>query len=323
MRSCFAYLVAFVMSALPLSADPLPQGSFVIGSYLWQEGQVPRTISLDIQGNDLTLILSSGIALDWALCDQEGDCIYETIAATATASVEDGRLVLTDIQIDEDAVIDPGAPEPTHQTYTARAIGTLQGARFAETDIGFSLDTGVFTMPVFSASSEVRWAIEAYPLAMEISIVQLATCEIRALAPLFSRSDLSAGEAAFRDAVTGFGHLRSLEAARIRQSPVGAGLTEDSLETGRILSLAMALPALISYADGPLGPDLIEAFWASSGQPMFRNNRVEFDNVVAGYGDTLMPLVAFLRHIRDTTPDFSAPASCADPSFGFIAAQGG
>lgn len=82
---------------------------------------------------------------------------------------------------------------------------------------------------------------------------------------------------------------------------------------------------MLAFATDP-GPleTRVEALWTDGpGSAMFDDDRTAFDDALAGFGPELEALVGFLTHIRESGTQPTVEAACIDPSFGFLAAQGG
>ena len=307
--------------AAPLHADPLPQGEFLLGTYIWPDAALPRYATLRVDGAALTIELSSALPLNPTECDTTGNCIFGDDLVTAQADVVDGVVRLTSVDVDADAVIDDGPDYPTHALYAVPLLAGIEAASVSDAPNGFTLTSGLGTIYFYRADAEARAAVQAYPMGLSLSIRQLAGCDVRNLAPLFSRPDLTEGEVMFRDVLRGMAVATQIDAERRRAAPpLGDRDTVDQ-NLVRSLQFAGMIPTFMSFEPTPEGQDPVEVFWSDTGQSMFEGDRAGFDAAVARYGDTLLPLVGFFRHMRGEGVNTDAATQCTDLSLGFISSR--
>ena len=303
------------LTALHAAADPLPRGQFLLGTFIWPETALPLYTTLLVEGDVLRIELSSVMALNITECDTTGDCIYSVDIISAKAEVQDGILRLSNIEIDTDPALDWREDLPAHMLYATPLLALIDGARVTETPGGLTLTSASGALQFYHTDAEARAAIRAYPFALDASIRTMAGCEVRGLAPLFTRDDLTARERDFTGALRGFAVGAQINALREQADPWQGdpNLVDDDLV--RSLSRAGAIPNLIAFSATDPDVDPVEVFWADLGQSLYDEDRATFDADLARYGDTLDPLIAFLRHLQ--TADIPSNV-CGDLSVGFL-----
>lgn len=305
----------------PLRADILPQGSFLLGTYIWSDKLLPRYVSLTIDGNTLSLDFSSPLPLDHDACDSEGDCIFRTRAATAQLLLQDQRIVLTEVDIDQNARIDPSAERhagyPAHDIYTWPLVSMLQGALLSETPTGFRLDTGGLQLDFYRADQVAQNAAQAIPVVFELSIRRMAGCEVRSIAPLFLNPSPNVREQRFLNVLHGLVHQMALDQEGRRLTPYQGNPSPEQMARGRMVAMAMRLPAMMANFHPDPGSAFVEPFWDRVGKKAFKDDRAAYDTAIVGYGAGMSDLVEFYRHLRAINPEITAETVCADPSVGF------
>lgn len=312
-------LTAFL--AAPAFADPLPQGAFLLAAQPAPDFVLPRYVTLRIAGERMELVYSSPLPLDFEACDRGDGCIFSATGATATATLSEGRVNLTDIVFETDAPLDPSLPGPAHEVYVTPILGGLQGAILTETPGGFTIDTGTETWVFHALDAAQQAQVMAVPLFYELSIHALDGCEVAALAPLLQSDDPSPGAARFRAALASI--AVSVEIAKelrviAHRDADPQGIDRDVAD--RLLRLTI-LPMILSMSDPAGGPTLADAGWAGQGSGLFAGDRAAYDAALAEYGTDIDAHVALLRHLRETSPRITPETVCADPSLGFIAAN--
>ncbi|MGR3792858.1 hypothetical protein [Vannielia sp. SX4] len=311
-----------LLAALPLRADPPPQGSFMLGSAIWPDHVLPRSVRLAFEGEAMELHFVHPLPLDFEACDTTGICESTVQAATATARVDGGKLVLENIEIDESAAIEPSTMKyleiPQDRIYTAFVISLLQQAGFAPTETGFTLTSAGTPMEFYAVSAEDALTIASIPVVFEQSIAQMGGCEVRALAPLLAKAEPTAGEARFIRVLGGFRTMLDYDFAARRAAPFKADLTDAQREEGDKLRSAAKLPAMIGNIFQTPEDGGIEEFRADMGLRMFWDDREALDAAIAAYGEALPDMVAWYRHLRGVGGRVDVATICADPSLGFM-----
>ncbi|QDC07789.1 hypothetical protein FHY55_00365 [Oceanicola sp. D3] len=310
------------LAALPGRADAPPQGSFMLGSYIWPEHVLPRSVVLTFEGEQMQLHFLYPLPLDHAACDREGVCEPRVQAATATARIDAGKLVLEAFEIDRDAAIEPSTVThvgmPQDAVYTNFAISFLQMARFAPNAHGFTLDSAGTTLEFFEVRGDDALAIAALPVIFEQSIAKMAGCEVRALAPLLAETEPTEKEARFQRVVRGFGTSLDYDFAARRAAPRMAEPTEEERMQAAKLRAASGLPGMVAGIFRTSEDGGVDEFRAQMGLKMFRDDAEAFDAVVAAYGEALPDMIAFLRYVPTVPDRLNVDGLCADPSLGFM-----
>ncbi|WP_224813656.1 hypothetical protein [Hasllibacter sp. MH4015] len=308
---------ALCCAALPALADPLPQGEFMLGTYIWPDNVFARYVTLHVEGAALAVEISGGVALNIDECDTTGACIYAANVATATAILENDILRLSDVVIDTDTPLEAANSRPVREVYTDPVLNGLTGARLTSTDTGFTLSGTAGDWHFFETDAATRDVIRTYPLAFNVSITRMAGCEIRVLAPLFADPDPSEAEARFRLALRGFALGQAFHTELAALAPMFGEPNPDETPRIDVLRIATLLPSLLASMPEDRG-DPAEAAWELFGDGEFADDRAGFDAILAEYGDTLEPLIELLQHVRANDVRPSAGAACTDPSFGFL-----
>lgn len=152
-------------------------------------------------------------------------------------------------------------------------------------------------------------------------------CEVRGLAPLMARDDLTAGEAAFVQAMNGAVIVAEITVQMRALAPVLAepsDISEEEQARAMLLRARTMLPTLLGFEQqGPDATDTFDTLWNGMAQGIWAGDRDRYDADIASYGDTLLPLASFLRHMRTIAGPITTQAACDDLSFGCIAAQEG
>lgn len=323
MTRIFLFAFALVVAALPAKAETPPQGLFLLSNYIWPEEVFGRFVSLRIEGDVVTVEFSSHVGLNYDECSVTGDCLFAIDAATAQIEVTDGQLVLSGVDVLPDLPIDTRPTGQAHVQYVAPVMGLIDRADITNMPNGFTLTQGETSYDFVSTTPETRQALIAYPVALNVSLRSIGGCDIRALAPLFTRDDLTEPEATLRDALLGMAVMWQLDTERARIDPVlGDGeIDEENIPIENQLRMTLALPRFLSSLNAEAEPALIDEAWEAFGEGAFSNDRAQFDAAVARYGDTLLPLVAFQQHLNAASFDGDPAGFCADPTLGFLAAQ--
>lgn len=294
----------------------------MLGSFIWPEHVLPRSVVLTFEGERMTLEFVHPIPLDYEACDREGICETRVQAATATARIDAGKLVLDRFKIDRAAAIEPSTEThlgmPQDAVYTNFAISFLQMARFAPSDHGFTLNSAGTTLEFFEVRGDDALAIAALPVIFEQSIAQMAGCEVRALAPLLAKDAPTDREARFQRVVRGFGTSLDYDFAARRAAPRMAAPTEAQMVQAAKLRAAFRLPSMVAAIFPTPAEGGLAEFRARIGMKMFDEDAEAFDAAVAAYGEALPDMIAFLRHVRTVSERLSVEAICADPSLGFM-----
>lgn len=307
----------------PASGAPLPQGEFLLGTYIWPEKALPRYLRLRIEGERIELHFFSPSALDWQACDETGDCQATALGGVANAQLISGLVSLAEIEIDQSAPLDPMMPEhfgkPAHEVYTEAVMDALSGAVYSETVHGFRV-TGRENALDFYAVPPDSWDLfNGYAEAMAQSIVSMAFCDVRALAPILNNPAPSAQVQRFIHAleVMRTGWQTHLEGRRV--APYKAELTAAQEAEAKQLQLTRVLPGLLASLT-PEGQDLDpEQFWADTGHKIYKQDRAAFEADLARYGPGLADWMAFNRYLAQTRTSSPKVAEvCADPSLGFL-----
>lgn len=320
-RVIISAALAVLLAALPARADQLPQGDFMLGAHVWPDILLPRYTTLHIEGDRLDLAFSSPLPLDFEACEESGDCIFETHAASATATLEGGRLTLADVVLDPQARIDPSLKKRSGvsdaEVYTVPLIASIGGARLDETQTGFTLDDGSRTLTFYRGSPTAFAAARAIPVAFELSIAGMAGCEVGQIVPRFL---VAAPDAAQTRMLNVLGvlaimleqsnHVRALEAPGVDRS-------EAEQREARIARMRASLPAFIASFTRDSDPPLVEAFWEGAGKAVFDGDRADFDSALAAFGPGLDDAIAFFRHVSRNPDRISVEAFCADATLGF------
>ncbi len=305
--------------AFASAADELPQGHFMAAPFFADDTLLPRYIALEVDGAHLALSFFSQITFDHEACESQQVCEHRLLAASADAELEDGRLVLKEVDIDTEVGLDVPRFGSPHLRYTAPLLEAMQGATFSETDWGYDLRFGDNTLSFFRATPNAQDAIAAFAVAMNLSIRNLAGCEVSSLAPLFDDPAPSEAQALFRSALMGL----ELQADLLHQTEaIGDtfAMEEDDPrvdEYRRLQRIGMA-PQLLAFTTSPDATltDRLSQLLENEAGPAFEQQDTEF------YGPHLPAMVALFDYFQ-TSPEINATAACTDPSFGFIAAQGG
>ncbi|MEZ5715826.1 MAG: hypothetical protein R3D85_12015 [Paracoccaceae bacterium] len=309
-----------LLAALPLRADPLPQGDFMLGTYIWPDTLLPRYVELQTADDRIDITLSSALPLDFKACDDDGDCLFSTHAATLRGTVEDGKLVISDTQMDPDAVIDPSAQQhaglPDWALYTGSLVTRLHGASYAATDFGFTLTSGGTTLAFYRGDAAAFAAARAIPIIFELSIVQMAHCEVRSIVPLLQGAPTD-DTRRFRNTLGVLARQVDMQNMARALSPLDQASDATNRPRSKHALIDARLPSLIAGLTSDLEPPYADAFWDQLGATLFRDNRAAYDMAIDGYGLALDDAVAFYRHLRAHVAEISAETVCADPSFGF------
>lgn len=314
-------LAAMLLATLPLRADPLPQGEFMLGTYLWPDFAYPFRATLSVGDTGVTLGLSRYVPLNFLECNTTGTCLYAITTATARAEVTDGIVILTNIDVSPPFTPEVWDDPDPHVIYTSRLLAALQYATLTPTDTGFTLASAQGPTTFVYTTPQAQAAINAFACTQGISMQSLLGCDVRQLAAMFIRTDLNVGEQVFRDALRGMADVWDLIAQRAALDPM---LSEPHPEDEAELDALDAVIAIrIIFRAMPDVADPLEAAWDGPGRDIFRDDRAAFDAAIASYDGTLLPLVAFMRHTSDMPSLSTNPRPCDDLSFGFIAAQGG
>lgn len=312
---------ALALTTLPVHADTLPQGEFMLGTYIWPETVLPRYATLLVDGENLSLELSYALPFNIDTCDFDGICNHAVIAATAQASVEDGELRLSNVEIGAEIPPDIWTDGMLAEGYADMLLGAIQGAPLMVGPDTFTFATDQGPVIFFETDATMRDAIRAYPVTVELSIIALDGCEVRNIAPLFTRTDLPAPQAHFRDALSGMARFvdNAQQLDRLSYITVDLATRDDALFNRHMQ--ANILPRMLATSSVDLND--IEAVWADVGGIFFNDDRIAFETAISFYGDTLAPLVDFMRYQNETGYEWFHDAACDDLSFGFIAAQEG
>ncbi len=322
-RSFIIALALACAGAFPSAADDLPQGEFLLAAQIVPDEFLARYVTLAIEGDRIDVILSSRLPLDYEACMQDQlACVYRQIAATARAALDGGELQLQDVAIQTDAVIEEQFRHdaPLYTLITEPLVEVLEKTQFTPTDTGFTLTANGTSLPFYRATTQAQQAIMVFPFMMEMSIRTLGGCEVAAIAPQFE-----AGGTAFTDALLAATRVHDLVREADALAPITRDVSAEDEQRASRLNRIASLPQMLAFATdpGPLEPR-VEALWTDGpGAAMFNNDRQAFDEAVAGFGSELEPLVGFLTHLRTSGAQPTAEAACGDPSFGFLAAQGG
>lgn len=310
------------LTALQASADPLPQGDFMLGTPIWAEDWMPIYATVFVDGTEIRIELSSVIAFNDLECSTTGQCVYVFDVATAQAEGDGPSLTISGINIaptPPESIWDDRIPPAA---FAERLLGLMNIASARETTDGFALTTAAGPVQFFRADADARDAIRAYAVALEISIRELAACEVRGLAPLLASDDASAAEAVFRQAIRGFAHLEDIRRQSNAANPFLGDAAQIDEERVRALAMRGLLPNMLALMyDGPLTDAAPDAAWESVAEGLWNGDRAVFDADIAGYDGNLLPLAAFLRHLSAIDTPIRAQTACPDLSFGFIAAQ--
>ncbi len=316
-------LAALALLACPASAADLPQGSFLLGTYIWNEAVLPRSVLLTFEGAEMRLAFVHPLPLDFEACDTEGICDTSVEVLTASAVIDEGRLVLDDIELDEDAAIEPTVAEhvglPQDWLYTNYAFGFLQMAEFTETANGFQVGQEDARVDFYRVAPEDVLSIIALPVVFEQSIAQMAGCEVRALAPLLAKPDPTPAEARFAAVVRGFGTSLDFDFQARRLTPFkGTPSEADELAAAKLRAAAW-MPGRIAGLFRTPEEGGVEEFRQGIGLKMFRDDAEALDAAIAAYGAALPDMVAYFRHVPTVAERLDVEGLCADPSLGFIA----
>lgn len=321
---------ALGLASLPLHADPLPQGEFMLGSRVWSDEMLPRFATVFIEGTAITLELSSPIPMNIRGCDTSGDCVYSLTAATARAEGDGLNLTISGVDIlpaPPESVWDDIVPP---SSYAEHLLGMMDTSTVLETEGGFALTTASGPIEFLRTDADARDAIRAYAIMLDLSINQLGGCEVRGLASLFARDDLSDAETAFIRALSGAVRVDGLSRQIRAIDPFEGTLdqtdeeAEAAVAQARALRVRSMLPVLLgSMQQGPVAPSSLDPVWNDIAVGLWDGDRERYDADIASYGDTLFPLARFLRHMRTIEGPIRAQTACQDLSFGFIAAQDG
>lgn len=316
-------LMVLCLMAVPLRADPLPQGDFMLGSSFWSPDLFGHYVTLRIDGTQMTVELSNPVMMNDTVCMETGVCTHVVDVATAQLEGDGLTLNLTNVDIFSDLSEAVWSPRVPVQAYAEPLLAALRDSAVLETDDGFALTTASGPLQFFRTDAATREIIRAYPLELEVSIRDLAGCEVRELAVFLSRDDLSPAEETFRLSLQGFAHMWRLRAERAALDPLMGERDPANQAALDTLTLRSLLPQLLALSpDGPMAPGAIETIWSDFGRNIYPNNRTEFDAEIASYGDVLVPLAAFRAHVDGSSVPIIAQNACTDFSFGFIAAQG-
>lgn len=317
----FPLVAALALTALPLHADSLPQGDFMLGTFILPDTLAPLYMTVTINGTQLSVELSSASPLNHSACEATGTCVYAVNTATATVESDGLSFTLTNVDTSPDFPIEIRDERAAHTAYTETLLDAMHDSALLETDYGFSLISGAGPLEFFATDAAAGDAIRAYAFSLNESIRSLGGCEVRGIAPLFSRSDLTAREQVFRDALRGFSHATDLDQQR---RSLRGSLGEDALlgnDEVTAFSLAIDLPFMMSR--DPDTPDVVEQFWDGFGAILFRDDREAFDAAIAGYGDTIVPLVTVSRHFRESGFAVLGITPCFSLSSQFLPVDGG
>ncbi len=324
MRSLRLSLALAFAGALPVLAEPLPQGHFMAAPYLADDTLLPRYIALEVAGTDLEMGFLSAIVLNFEACEASQICDLRVAAATAEAEIIDQNLALKDVDILADIGIDEPRFGPPHLRYTAPLMAAMDGATVAITPDGFDIGVANDVISFYRAAPDVQAAITAYAVAMELSIRSLGGCDVAILAPLFAAPDPTGAEVMFLNALRAMATQIDIEGQNRTIGDAALDPEDPNHDQAHLLFAAGALPNYLALATdpGPLQDRLAQVFEIGP-FTRFADDPQALEAVLVRYDGTLADLVAFYDHIGATRPDITSEAACADPSLGFIDAQGG
>jgi len=310
-------LVGFMAATLPLRAEPLPQGEFMLGTYIWPEIVLPRYATLRIEGEEVSVEFSYPLPLDFIGCEERGACAFHSVAAIAQASLEDGVVRIDGIEEAADAVIDPDLlqryGQPDHQFYTYPLFGLLHRASVQLSETGFELEGAGGTLEFFRLEGMAQEAAMVLAITHGASITEMAHCDVRQIVPMFLRPDT---DPRVFSVLAGFIHQWKLTRAR---GPLNIDdLTPEEMKRRTLRQVASSLPSYAAAFAPEPGSAFREVFWDTLGQNVFEGDRAAYDSILAGYGDGLDELVAYHRRLKAAEPVVSAKALCADPFLGLL-----
>ncbi|MEJ6393694.1 hypothetical protein V8J82_10530 [Gymnodinialimonas sp. 2305UL16-5] len=302
--------------ALPIQAEPLPEGSYILGTYIWGDTHVPRYVTLLVEGDEVSVEFASAGPLAYLACIEERQCHDRIIAAHADVGLQDGALHLSNVDIaaGADAAIDDS---PNALPYVEPLLAGLDGAAYTQTAEGFRLSTGQGIWDFYEADAPTRDAIRVYAYATNLSISQMAGCEVRQLAQMFMAPDPGADVTRFQNALMGMTYMTALNLELTGLGEASQDPDDSDAALRREVLLRLALPRLL------MGPDTEDPFetrlTAVLAAPPFETWDMTNDEVNALYGGHLDAFVAFQAHIDANPGLLTAASACRDPSFGFIA----
>ncbi|UYV37541.1 hypothetical protein N4R57_21905 [Rhodobacteraceae bacterium D3-12] len=317
----FAILATFGLFAAALRADPLPQGQFLLGTYVWPDSILARYTVLSIQGDTLVLRFSYPLPLNFQACERGENCIYDARAATAQLALTGDTLTLSNVEIDTDAPIEPSAEKytgkPAHALYTTPMLALLNNATLHSTPTGFQLNTGALKLDFYRADDTAIAAAQSLPITHSLSIARLAACEVRAIAPLFLNPSPNADEQRRLNVLTGFVQQLKLEQKTHALNPILGKPSDADKARAKRISLTMRLPVFAAGLFPDPGEPFVEPLWEKPGKAMFNQNRAAYDAALGGYGNGLNDLVEYYRYMRKSAPKPTIQEVCDDPLLGF------
>lgn len=321
MKHTLPALAALTLSVLPLHANTLPQGAFMLGTYALSDLLVPRYMTVVVEDSALTIEVTSPIPLNHLECDTSGDCVYAVTSVTAQIDGDGMSVTLTNVDIAADFPDEIWDDLYPHTAYSGPLLTALHDSTPVETTHGFTLTTAQGPLEFFRVEPDTRDTIQSYAMGLNLSMRLMAGCEVRGIAPLFSRTDLTPGEVQFREVLRGFSHQAALNRESGSLRPFRA--EHDPANDLRVQQIMMEsmLPNFMTFV--PEGPDLEDRVWDEVARNAFREDRAAYDAAIANYGDALRPLSAFIRHMQTLDQSTLADRVCDDLSLGFIAAQDG
>lgn len=318
----FPLVAALALIALPLHADTVLRGSYMLGTYIWPETELPRYARLGIYyGDDVRLELSYALPLDTHGCNMTLRCEYDVDVARARVNMEDGTFQLSEIDTGFYVSRFVWADGMLADEYAELLLGMIQDAPMTVTPHRVTFETAEGPVEFYEANSLAQDAIRAYPIAQGLWIGGMAFCEVRNIAPLFTRTDLSDAEETFRDALVGMAHQVSVEQQidMINPSPI-VDYPRDEARITALTQIRM-LPDFLASGGHEIVYD--GDVWDAAGSTLFQNDGDAVREALDVYGNTLGPLVSFLTYQLSIGADGQVDRPCDDLSLGFIAAQEG
>ncbi|MBF9043455.1 hypothetical protein HKCCE4037_08960 [Rhodobacterales bacterium HKCCE4037] len=306
------------LAATPSAAQPLPDGEYMLGTYIWPDTHLPRYVTLLVYDPYLSIEFSSAIPMNSEVCAETGGCWYSVIGASARVDAASGTLDLSEIGISLEAarLLDDGGHGAA---YIEPLLALIDGATIAETDTGLTLTQSGQTLEFFETDADTRDAIRAYPITMNVSIIDMGFCDVRTLAPLLMRD----ASTPFANVLQGMAHQAGLQHQIEQLGFYGTDVQPEVRELVFPIQRSARMPNMLAARGFDATPTGIDAFWEDMGDALYRGDRAAFDATMAGYGDSFTPLIDFMHHLRDIGGPAPEDQVCDDLSFGFIAAQDG
>ncbi len=323
MKALKMALALAIAGACPSWANNLPQGQYMLAAQVMPDEMLTRYVTLSFEADRVDVIVSSLLPLDLQACEADRSaCTYREIVASAVATLSNGEMELSEITINTDAVLEEQFrfDAPLYTLITEPLLERLSKTRFEETEHGFTLISDGTALPFYSATEEAQNAIMVFPFMMEMSIRTLGGCEVAAIAPMFAQDG-----AVFPDVLRAQTRVHNLIRQADELDPISREASEVEQAAASAAMRLARLPSMIAFLTDPGDLETrIETLWNEGpGSAMFGDNRSAFDGALDQFGPELGALVDFMTHFRTTGVIPDSESACTDPSFGFIAAQGG